>query len=123
MGDSYYIYLVDDDCISKEGYEPIIICNPAKVIFESEDWLIESDSYRIARIIGRPVRQTSSSISKPEQDEQEELEEEISPRYVSDSRVFFNRHNFTDTDLLRVFNAMQEAGFFVDEVGTNKRDF
>ena len=120
MGDSYYIYLVDDDCISKEGYEPIIICNPAKVIFESEDWLIESDSYRIARIIGRPVRQTSSSISKPEQDEQEELEEEISPRYVSDSRVFFNRHNFTDTDLLRVFNAMQEAGFFVDEVGTNK---
>lgn len=51
MGESYFIYLVDIDCINKESYEPIIIQNPAKVIFDSGEWIIESDSYRITKFI------------------------------------------------------------------------
>lgn len=51
MGESYFLYLVNDDCIDKEGYEPLIIQNPVKVIFDSEDWIIESDSYRITKLV------------------------------------------------------------------------
>lgn len=53
IGESYFLYLVDYDCINKNGYEPIIIQNPAKVIFDSGDWIIEPDSYRIAKLINR----------------------------------------------------------------------
>ena len=42
------------------------------------------------------------------------------PRYVSDSKVFFNKHSYSNTDLLRIFNAMYEMGFFVDEIGAGK---
>lgn len=120
MGDSYYLYLVDDDCINKEGYDPIIIQNPAKEIFESGNWIFEPDSYRINKLINRPVDKPLSSISSLEADETAELEEELSPRYVSDSKVFFNKHSYSNTDLLRVLNAMYESGFFVDEIGASK---
>lgn len=59
MGESYYLYLVDDDCISRDGYEPRIIQNPASAIIDSEEWLIEPDSYRISKVID-----PSSSFSK-----------------------------------------------------------
>lgn len=120
MGDSYFLYLVDDDLINKEGYEPVIIQNPAKVIFDSGEWLIESDSYRIEKVIGRPSAVVSGYNSKSEEDEPSLLEEGEGPRYGSDSRIYFNKGTYSETDLLRVFNAMQEAGFFVDEVGLNK---
>lgn len=48
VGDSYYIYLVNIDYLNKEGYEPEIIKNPEKEIFNSGKWLIEADSYRIS---------------------------------------------------------------------------
>ena len=120
MGDSYFLYLVDDDCISKEGYEPVIIQNPAKEIFKSGNWIFEPNSYRINKLIHRPGESLPSRPIKLESDEEEPQEEEMSPRYVSDSRLFFNKRSFSNTDLLRVFNAMYEAGFFVDEVGANK---
>ena len=120
MGDSYFLYLVDDDLISKEGYEPIIIQNPAKIIFDSGEWLIESDSYRIEKVIGRPSAVVSGYNPKSGEDEPSLLEEGDGPRYGSDSRIYFNKGTYSETDLLRVFNAMQEAGFFVDEVGLNK---
>lgn len=120
MGDSYFLYLVDDDLINKEGYEPVIIQNPAKVIFDSGEWLIESDSYRIEKVIGRPSAVVSGYNYKSEEDEPSLLEEGEGPRYGSDSKIYFNKGTYSETDLLRVFNAMQEAGFFVDEVGLNK---
>lgn len=120
MGDSYFLYLVDDDLINKDGYEPIIIANPAKVIFDSGEWLIESDSYRIEKVIGRPSDLVSGYNVKSGEDDPSVLEESESPHYGSDSRIYFNKGTYSETDLLRVFNAMQEAGFFVDEVGLNK---
>lgn len=120
MGDSYYLYLVDDDCINKEGYDPIIIQNPAKEVFESGNWIFEPDSYRINKLISRPGDKQATDTSGLETDETEAIEEELMPRYVSDSKVFFNKHSYSNTDLLRVFNAMYEMGFFVDEIGAGK---
>ena len=50
IGESYFIYLVDDDRINDEGYIPMIICNPCNSIFESDEWLVEYDSYRITKL-------------------------------------------------------------------------
>ncbi|WP_411677115.1 DUF3883 domain-containing protein [Caproicibacter sp.] len=45
-GDKYYLYLVELSKIS-ETYEPLIIQNPAKVMFEKNNWYIEPQSYQI----------------------------------------------------------------------------
>lgn len=120
MGDSYFLYLVDDDCLNKDGYEPIIIQNPFKEIFESGHWIFEPDSYRINKLRSRHRDRTGAwSNAQPQDDIEEKKEEEI-PRYVSDSKIFFNKNSYSNTDLLRVLNAMYEAGFFVDEFGANK---
>ncbi len=46
-GTRYYLYLVDLSQIKDINYIPLIICNPAKEIIESQDWIIETDSYHI----------------------------------------------------------------------------
>lgn len=51
MGDAYYLYLVDDDCIDKEDYEPTIIQNPAQKVLVSEEWLKNPDSFSIEKVV------------------------------------------------------------------------
>ncbi len=52
MGDSYFIYLVDNDCVDKDDYEPIIIQNPKEVLESSCNWKCSPDSYEVERITG-----------------------------------------------------------------------
>lgn len=49
-GNSYYLYLVDIRVIGKNGYMPTIINNPAEVIMESSEWMVEPQSYHIRHI-------------------------------------------------------------------------
>jgi hypothetical protein len=62
MGNQYYLYLVDDDCIDKIDYEPMIIQNPAISLIESGEWTMEPESYYVERIIENmpPLRIPSS---------------------------------------------------------------
>ena len=46
-GDNYYLYLVDLSKINCKDYAPTIIKNPAVSIMQSEEWLIETQSYCI----------------------------------------------------------------------------
>lgn len=48
--DKYFIYLVDIDNVEDELYNPIIIQNPIKKLYEDSSWLIESESYSIQKI-------------------------------------------------------------------------
>lgn len=41
----YYLYLVDYDKISEDGYVPLIIQNPSDYFVDNEDWNITPDSY------------------------------------------------------------------------------
>ncbi len=50
LGEKYCIYLVSIDRIDDSNYEPEIIINPAEVIINGADWLIEPQSYKIIRI-------------------------------------------------------------------------
>ena len=43
--DHYFLYLVDYDKISEDGYEPIIIQDPSAYFVDNEDWNITPDSY------------------------------------------------------------------------------
>lgn len=49
-GENYFLYLVNLLKIADEGYKPLIISNPAQTIMNSQDWLVEPESYYI-RII------------------------------------------------------------------------
>ena len=120
MGDSYFLYLVDDNLISMYGYDPIIIANPAKVIFKSGEWLIEPDSFRIEKIVGWANCPVTGFYPNAGEKEALLLKEGDSPHYGSDSLVFFNKSTYSETVLLRAFNIMQEAGFFVDDTGQKK---
>jgi len=51
MGEQYYIYLVDADCIELEDYEPQIIQDPIKRVGESEGWAKRPDSYLVERVV------------------------------------------------------------------------
>jgi hypothetical protein len=51
QGEKYYLYLVNLTKIGDEDYEPTIISNPALTIMNSQDWLIEPESYYIRKII------------------------------------------------------------------------
>lgn len=49
--DFYFLYLVDREQFSKEGYHPLIIQNPYKVIMENpSEWEKRVDSYSITKI-------------------------------------------------------------------------
>ena len=46
----YYLYLVDLSKINSDSYVPVIISNPAKMIMESTDWLVEAEKYHVRKI-------------------------------------------------------------------------
>lgn len=46
-GEQYYLYLVSLAKIEEEYYSPIVIRDPANIIMDSDDWLVETQSYRI----------------------------------------------------------------------------
>ena len=48
--DTYFLYLVDLSKVAHQGYIPQIIRNPAKIIMESENWLVEAQTYLIRQI-------------------------------------------------------------------------
>lgn len=49
-GEQYFLYLVSLSQIENEGYSPTIVQNPAHIIMEASDWLVEPESYHIRRI-------------------------------------------------------------------------
>ena len=51
-GTKYYLYLVKLEFILNKEYSPIIIKNPAYTIMESDNWLVETQSYRIKYVNG-----------------------------------------------------------------------
>ncbi len=48
--DTYFLYLVDLSKVARQDYVPQIIRNPAKAIMESENWLVETQTYLIKQI-------------------------------------------------------------------------
>jgi hypothetical protein len=44
ISDNYYIYLIDIERMSKHGYTPTIIKNPANSVIESDNWLLQPTS-------------------------------------------------------------------------------
>lgn len=50
MGSNYYLYLVDIRKINMFDYIPIIIKNPASIIMQSTEWLIETQSFYVRHI-------------------------------------------------------------------------
>lgn len=46
----YYIYLVDIEKITLEGYVPVVICNPAKEILDNPAWLVSPASYAVRKV-------------------------------------------------------------------------
>ena len=48
--DNYFLYLVDREKIKQVDYQPIIIKNPIKNIFNNAEWIKEIENYRIELI-------------------------------------------------------------------------
>lgn len=96
MGDSYFLYLVDEDCIEKEDYEPTIICNPVKEILDSYRWKKTPDSYEIERSSGFEELITSSIVEGYKR-------KATKPMYLSD----ISKSESPDDILLEL---VQEAG-------------
>lgn len=46
----YYLYLVDMEQYQTNGYEPIVVQDPANTIFNSDDWAVETDSVKVTRV-------------------------------------------------------------------------
>jgi hypothetical protein len=49
-GDKYFVYLVNREKLSHSNYSPMVICNPAKEIFDASKWALEVDKYYIQLI-------------------------------------------------------------------------
>jgi len=47
-GDSYFLYLVNRDCITNNGYEPLVIQNAYSNVFIDEGWRKEGQSWFIS---------------------------------------------------------------------------
>lgn len=48
--DTYFLYLVDLSKVNQQDYVPQIIQNPAKMVMESENWLVETQTYLIRQV-------------------------------------------------------------------------
>lgn len=49
LGDNYFLYLVEIKKINEANYQPQIICNPYKIIMNSDNWIVQSESYKIKK--------------------------------------------------------------------------
>lgn len=45
--EQYYLYLVDISKAISDNYKPLIIKNPAQSVMDSDNWFVETDSFRI----------------------------------------------------------------------------
>lgn len=86
MGDSYFLYLVDDDCIDKEDYEPTIIQNPVKAVLQSDEWLKNPDSLSIERVMTGGYHSTTV-ITSIQDKENELLRKEIKDKDAEIARL------------------------------------
>lgn len=86
MGDSYFLYLVDDDCIDKEDYEPTIIQNPVKAVLQSDEWLKNPDSLSIERVMTGGYLSTTV-ITSIQDKENELLRKEIRDKDAEIARL------------------------------------
>jgi hypothetical protein len=46
-GPKYYLYLIELSKIYEANYTPNMICNPASILFDSNKWLLEPQTYRV----------------------------------------------------------------------------
>lgn len=112
----YYLYLVDDDCLDKEDYEPIIIQDPYQEIFESGRWNFDPESYKIEKIRG--TKEDAAPFSEDESRENSSDDLVSSPKIPpivtssEESPVYFDQGACTKSDLVRVIHAMYEMDFF-----------
>ena len=116
MGDSYYLYLVDDDCIDKEDYEPVIIKNPHSVIFSSGQWLFEPDSYSVERVNGPRAHVFTESIRIDSEGTDilavnEDGDGSVQREEYRNGELYFDTEECSKVDLCRVINAVYEAGY------------
>jgi hypothetical protein len=49
-GPKYYLYLVDLSKICDDAYVPFMICDPASIIFNSKEWILEPQTYKVKHI-------------------------------------------------------------------------
>ncbi len=49
-GETYYLYLVELNHTYESSYTPIIIRNPYKTVYCSEEWILEADSFSVWHI-------------------------------------------------------------------------
>lgn len=50
-GECYKIYLVDLSQVSNRDYKPYIISNPYKLLLESDEWMMEPQSFHIKKVL------------------------------------------------------------------------
>lgn len=50
LGEEYYLYLVEVKKILQQDYKPLIIKNPYNMVFDSEDWILEPESFIVRKI-------------------------------------------------------------------------
>lgn len=50
LGDRYFLYLVDIEQYLQPGYQPLIVQNPTTLFCETENWLVETASWKISKI-------------------------------------------------------------------------
>lgn len=129
MGDSYFLYLVDDDCIDKEDYEPIIIQNPVKNVLQSDDWMKNADSLQIERVqnAGYRSQNTNSNYLDSEKREMQETisiqEEEINQlkQKLEISSPIQSKYKLAPNNIghmAKIIAAMYDEGMFLKEDGT-----
>ena len=92
MGDAYFLYLVDDDCIDKEDYEPTIIQNPVRAVLQSDEWLKNPDSLSIERVLTGGFHSTTI-ITSIQDKENEQLRKEIRDR---DAKISYLKKELAD---------------------------
>ncbi len=129
MGDAYYLYLVDDDCIDKEDYEPTIIQNPIKNVLRSDEWMKNPDSLQIERVQNAGYHSTTviSSIQDSEKKELHDaiknkdaeivkLKEELSTK--SEIQSLYRLAPNMKGHVAKLIVAMYDQGMFLKSDGT-----
>jgi hypothetical protein len=50
MGNQYYLYMIDLQKIQDDNYVPLVINDPASILFDSAEWFIEPQSFHVCHI-------------------------------------------------------------------------